>query len=354
MKKNIPFLIIFIILSALFLGGCLSKALLQPASPRLVVSEKPDLVIHRQSIIDLSIPLADNKGALNAEMRRPQKRTSPKTLVIIVPGSGKVSRRGEVESDGLDSYPFIIEQNNLWARSLSEQDFFVFSYDKRTCDSNLCQKNPTRDIDEKGIKALAGDLDDVYKFLMSKLASESEEARVFLMTSAQGAQVVAQAECARHVQGIILLSPVIGSLEEALKGGYHRAQHQKMNLAHKNRLLNKAEEIKAFFVSLKKKGMFPDSAQIRGASIKFWHSWMDASLRTLDMLVALNRPVLVVFSSQDVFSTQDSIANNNKYLKNKRNFTIKNIENTDRNFITNGELSASAIKEVADFIKKSK
>jgi hypothetical protein len=296
--------------------------------------------------IEVNIPLKifDKNIYIQADVSRPEKKFEPKTLFILVPGSGNVSRRGEAAGNGIDLYNNPLELYSLWSQALSEEGFFVLSYDKRSCSNKfniLCKNNPTNDIDEKGIKALAQDLDQIYDFAASKLASTGENTRIVLMTSTQGTQVISLASCAKKASAIVLLSPLVGDLGSLWVEGLMRASHQANNSTHKSRLLNEAESTKSFFSSLQK---FPDKSHVHGASIKFWRSWLDTSLKSAETLAALNKNILVLLSGSDVFSAAER-------LKNRRNFTMRVITEADRNFINNGHLAPQARQEVIKYIK---
>ncbi len=302
-------------------------------------------------VVQLSIPLnlPDTSGSLNAEVYRPEKKIVPKTLFVIVPGSGNISHKGEVAGDGVDTYPEPIELHSLWARTLADKGYFVLTYDKRTCVkkvNSICQNNSQKDIESEGIVALARDLDQVYRFVKSKL--DNEPVRLILLSSTQGAQVVSLSESAKEASGIILLSPIIGDLEEMWVGGLDRALQQTQHFNRKNRLANEKESMKGFFTSFKA-GRFPDTAQIRGASAIFWRTWMEASLKTPAKLGELNRPILALFSDKDVFSSSEMKEQFKKATH--KNFQIKSFSSYDRNFIQDKSLPEPVVSELTKFVE---
>ncbi|MCA9507993.1 MAG: hypothetical protein KC505_06190 [Myxococcales bacterium] len=325
------------------------------ASENQSASDKPPRRIFFQRI-EVSIPLdlPEGSGLLNADVYRPEKKSLPKTLVIIVPGSGNISRRGETAGDGIDSYEEPVELSSSWAHALVEQGYFVLSYDKRTCTkaiSTLCQNNPQKDIEEQGITALARDLDQVYEYAKSKLTLNDKNVRIVLLTSTQGAQVISLSKSAQDASGIVLLSPIVGSLEEMWVTGLNRAFEESKDFHRKNRLGNQKESMKEFFSSFKA-GRFPDGANIRGASVQFWRSWIGASPKTIPLLLVNKRPMLALFSNKDVFSSQEMLGNLKKSSAAHPEFLIKNISKFDRNFIEDNMIAQTAVDEVVTFIQK--
>lgn len=314
------------------------KVLLKEPGPQLTTFEE-----HLTVRIPLLLP--DGPGELNADVYRPHKKSQPTTLVIIVPGSGNVSRRGETAGDGVDAYDTAINLSVLWAQSLVEHGYFVLSYDKRTCIKKLnsyCLNNSQKDIETLGIGALANDLDQVYRYSKAKLDLGESETRLILLSSTQGAQVVSSSQSLRLASGVVLFSPILGRLDEMWVGGLSRAAEQRHNFAGKNRLINQAESTRDFFSSLKA-NKFPEQAVIRGASVQFWQSWMKASLETVDRLSRSNRPVLTIFSAKDSFSSAAKISNNQAISK-------KITQQADRNMVDKGQADPQVINDVISFI----
>lgn len=333
-------------------SGCVGPARLKESKP---VYEQPEP--HKEKIkpefhqkIETTIPInhSGNDGELNADIFRPLKMIAPKTLVIMVPGSGNVSRKGEVTGDGINSYEQALDVNLSWATALADHGFFVLSYDKRTCTNrinSLCRANAQKDIDEEGIIALARDLDQTFQFARKKLQSDS--VRMVLLSTTQGAQTIALSEGAKKASGVVLLSPIIGDLETMWINGLAHAV-KVASPSQKMRLMNQKESMADFFKSLKA-GQFPESSIIRGASVKFWQSWIEASNSTLAALKKNNRPALLMFSSQDSFAA-DMVPATKKQLKPANKIFIKMFTNTDRNFIAKDGVPKEALKEVLAFI----
>lgn len=311
------------------------------------------------SRVETSIPLREEQiafksesGVLKAELYRPLLKIEPKTLVILVPGSGSVSRRYEVIDDGVTNYSAKIELYSLWAQALADQGFYVLAYDKRSCTEKinaLCATNSRKDLDEKGIAVLARDLDDVYSFAR-KSAGNSEQWRFIFMGHTQAAQVIALTnKKTTKVSGTVLLSPIAGSLEKLQVAGLKRAASQS-TAGKKLDLINKAEKTAAFFVSLMK-GLFPKTGTIHGASVNFWKSWIQASENTIKLLSEHNQPTMILLSQKDVFSPTDTILNDIKSAQNKDIFIVKNMAGVDRNFISNNALAKEPIVEVIKFVQ---
>lgn len=340
------------------LCGCITPTMLSEArSPKIIErpvetlpqKDEPALAHHEKMDITIPLTLKSGEAELNAEAFRPTKMVKPKTLVIMVPGSGNVSRYGESNSDGISTFKHSIEVNSLWAKELANRGFFVLSYDKRTCNSKInpiCNDNWHKDIEEDGIKALASDLDQVCAFAKSKF--EDSEGRIILFSSTQGAQVISLSNCLKQTFGVVLISPIIGDLDKMwINGLQHAAIHAK---SEKNQLINRKESMESFFKSLKK-GDFPDNANIKGASLKFWRSWIDASPKTLPKIMASKKPTLLLFSSRDSFSPPEFIKKVKNEVKDTR-IKVSIIDGYDRNLADAEGPSEHGILETFKFIER--
>jgi alpha-beta hydrolase superfamily lysophospholipase len=328
------------LISLFCLGACVSTAQLADEITN-IQAEKAKKAF--QSEIAIEIPLADGSSKVNATVFRPEKMHSPKTLIIIVPGSGNVSRLGESVGDGIHNYKSSLNLSSLWAEALSAQGIFVLAYDKRNCSLANCQKNSQSSLESLGIKALAQDFDSVYSYAKSRFLENNPGSRIVLLSYGQGAQVIAESQSARYVSKIILLSPILGNLEDIWVRGLSRASVNQ-DFYVKTRLMNEAESTKALFLSFKK-GDFPENANIRGASLIFWRTWIEAAKNCSVRLSGLNVPTLIMHSTNDSFMTKNEL---NVELKKAKSSKIKakSIDNADRNFLQNNALSAAAIASV--------
>lgn len=334
--------------------GCTAQRILSEA-PVSRITKSPDVAIeipktkisHERTDLTISLALPSGSALLNAESFRPHKITRPKTLVIMVPGSGNVSRRGENNTDGITTFKNPLDINLMWAQSLADSGLIVLAYDKRTCNSKinpLCQDNWHGDIDEEGITALARDLDQVCAFAENKLEGSG---RLVLLSTTQGAQVISLSNCLKKAAGVVLLSPVIGDLDKLWINGLNNASVNAKS--DRNQLKNRKESMEAFFNSLKK-GDFPKSANIKGASLKFWQSWIEASPKTLPKIIESKKPALAIFSAKDFFSPNLLLQKIKNEAKNSQ-FQLKIIEDSGRNLADEQGVSAQAFKQISLFIK---
>lgn len=346
------------LLFVLVMEGCVSPKFFSEAQPanesdQTASGDKP-AEFHQH--LEASIPLTFSSGAsgeVNADIFRPIKRSEPKTLVIMVPGSGNVSRRGEVVGDGIENFKTTLEMNLSWAKALSDKGLFVLSYDKRTCTgrtNSLCRTNDQSDIDKDGILALARDLDQIYLFAKEKLDAREENSRIVLMSTSQGAQVISLSQCAKNVSGVVLLSPVIGDLETMWIAGLARASEMAERGGERNQLINRKESMTGFFTSLKR-GDFPENAHVRGATITFWKSWIDATKNTTPRLKANGRPSLVLFSAKDPLTPKVITENLRKESQHSTALKVKTLSDNDRNFVSAEGVPDGALREVMSFVK---
>lgn len=334
--------------------GCVSKTKFSSIMLDSPVSNKqPKHEFHQQ--IETVIPLSEEpKAELRAAIFRPIKELLPKTLVIIVPGSGNVSRLGEVAGDGIKNYSDGLNMNLAWASSLADQGLFVLSYDKRTCTTRMnaiCKTNDQKIVDELGIEALAKDLDLVFTYAKKKLEQKHKELRIVLMSTTQGAQTIAKSGISSNVSGIVLLSPIVSDLDTMWVNGLAHAAEHAQNESAKNRLLSQKESMKGFFLSLKR-GDFPATSVIKGASIQFWQSWLNASHTTVDDLEKSQREILMLFSKHDHFSPDNEVRMLARELKRSPRIKITMISEGDRNFVSPLGASKEAVQEVVSFLKQ--
>lgn len=362
MKMN-PIYMTLLIAVVDSISGCVSvKTNQEPISPWVINSTKeslPNVVakpkkrFHRQESEQIPVEISSfGVGMLNADIYYPHDESSTKTLVIIVPGSGNVSRHGEVSGDGIKSYKQTLSMSHEWAKVLADRGYYVLTYDKRTCNhkiNQLCLNNDQRDIDLEGIKALAVDLDQVYAFALDRLRIDTHHDRVLLMSTTQGAQVLTLSSCAKDAHGILLFSPIIGDLESMWVNGLGRASERARTVYEKNDLLNKKESMSAFFKTLKS-GNFAESANIRGATFKFWQSWIESANQTLISLKKNNRPTLLLVSKQDSFISPSLMEELNNETHRSSFVKVKYYTDIDRNFVTEEGCPNRVIKDVIDFI----
>ncbi|HXW53644.1 MAG TPA: alpha/beta hydrolase, partial [Myxococcota bacterium] len=323
---------------------------LPPPPPQKKVVREP--VRHRKVTEKLPLQLAGGTAWVNADIYHPSSPAAPKTIVLIAPASGNASRLGEVSGDGVNSYANSRNMSEEWAKSLANQGFFVVSYDKRTCqhsENPICGNVDQQDIDQMGIKALSADIDQACQFAVSKVRSFFEPIRLVLMSATQGAQAIALATCAGNASGIVLLSPIIGDLETMWVEGLNRAAEHAKSLYEKNQLLNRKESMVDFFTSLKAQ-KFPEHGHTRGASVKFWQTWLDASVNTLALLTKINKPTMFLISTKDDFNDTALLKSIGQKTSEKSNIRIKYYTDTDRNFITENAIPEKALLDVKTFI----
>lgn len=344
------------LLFALVMVGCVSPKFFSGTTSMsesdAPTSEKKAAESHNKEETTIPITLPSGNAEVNADIFHPTKNLEPKTVVIMVPGSGNVSRRGEVlaETDSEKSSFFVTLE---WAKELANRGISVLSYDKRTCNSrinSICRTNDQKDIDALGIQALANDLDQVYAFTKHEFETARQPTRIVLMSTSQGAQVIAQAASTKSASGVVLMSPVIGDLETMWVSYLARSVENAERASEKNQLLNRKESMISFFASLKK-GQFPETAIVRGASVRFWLSWIDATKNTVPRLKTLSRPSLLLFSSKDPYTPKPLMDKLRSEVKNSKVIKMKVYPEHDRNFISSQGALGSALNDVLAFIK---
>ena len=98
---------------------------------------------------------------LSADLYTPAMKTEGVT-VVVVPGAGRVSKRGERRENGSRDYDDTLLITQAFAESFARAGFSVLAYDKRTfgpSDAPHCHDNPRGDLDREGPVAMAKDVD---------------------------------------------------------------------------------------------------------------------------------------------------------------------------------------------------
>lgn len=316
------------------------------------ISEPPPKAPFHQKIdTKVYIETQEGKsGKLLATVYRPEKKIDPKKVVIIVPGSGSVSRDGELSSDGITTYEEPLKMSMLWGEALSNAGIFALAYDKRTCQNDPCEKNDQSDIDTLGIKALANDLDQVCQFV-DKNVGEGAPYQLILLGSGQATQVITASTCVNNASGVVLLTPIIADLEKTLIEGFLEAGNREASRIRQNNLKNQGESYRDFFANLRK-GAFKEDGFIRGASVVFWRSWLSESEKSVTMLNASKKATLILYQQNDPFMAPIILDPVRKQLS--ATISLRALVLSDRSLVENKTLSQKATHEVIEFINKNR
>lgn len=236
--------------------------------------------------------------------------------------------------------------STLWGEALSNAGIFALAYDKRTCQSERCEKNDQSDIDTLGIKALANDLDQVCQFVEKNVGADAPY-QLILMGSGQATQVITASSCLKSASGVVLLTPIVADLEKTLVEGFLEAGNRETSRIKQNNLKNQGESYRDFFANLKK-GAFKEDGFIRGASVIFWRSWFLESEKSMAELNASKKPTLILYQQNDPFMA--AVILDPVRTRLSKSITLKPLALSDRSLIENSALSKKAITEIIEFI----
>lgn len=261
----------------------------------------------------LRVELPDDQTAeIGYEIIRARDDTKPTPWVVLVPGSGAPSRKGEQNGDGIQRYSAEVEVYAQWAHVLARAGHPVFAFDKRNCHPrhrSQCHANPTHDIDQEGPSALARDLDAACDWIR---AQHGADAKLILMTHGQGLGPVLRSECVKQAEAVVALAPIPRRIDRVLvhaiahrqTSGQHEAEtaqsvHQKDKLASSAAALrNQAATLQETFLSMER-GDFASDARVRGATLSYWRAWIDETAQTRDQLKSLKIPKLLLLGMKD-------------------------------------------------------
>jgi hypothetical protein len=283
----------------------------EPVGHAPPVPEPPPPLAHDARTVDVVV---DEKAGLAAHLgavlvHDPHTRGPG---IVVVAGSGDVSREGKRKGDGLVSYQSAVPTSLLWAEALAARGARVLLVDKRTCgphDDVVCQKNPQSDLDAQGPVALAKDVDAACELLRRE---PDVDGRIILWAHGQAAQVALSSSCAQGASALVLLAPIPRAIDlvlvDALRDreqklreqakGEHDATLQTPLLDQANSAKSAAATKEAGFLAMKA-GKFSATSRIDGATLSFWRGWMELTAKTPTLLHDLHTPRVVVLGGHD-------------------------------------------------------
>ena len=292
----------------------------------------------------------NNQAKLGAELWFPGRRTSPiepKTVVIFVPGSGTVSRKGTQSGDGAVHYQHSVDVNIAWATALAAEGYTSLLYDKRNCSNihdDICMENSTSDLNQEGPVALARDVDAACQAAKNHLG---DDVRIVLWTSDQGTQVALSSRCKNEAALFVFIAPIPYRVDEYWVEGLSSASEKPQNERVKGMLEQKSRSMKATFDSIEA-GQFAPTAKIMGASLQFWKEWISLTSQTEVMFQKLSKPVLLIVGAEDGFYNEKAL----EILQSETNSPEKRLlylSGADHNLLINNELNT----QTADIVLRA-
>ena len=261
----------------------------------------------------LHVNLPDGQAAeIGYEVLKARHRTKESPWVVLVPGSGAPSRRGEQSGDGVISYSAEVHVHTQWASALAGAGYPVFAFDKRTCHPRhrpLCRANPSTDMDREGPGALARDVDAACAWIR---AQQGANTKVILFAHGQGLSPVLQSACARDAAGLVGLSPIPRRIDRVL---VHALEHRQERMEQEAEitqnaerraqletvsagLRNQAATLHETFVSMNRGDFAPD-ARIRGSTLAYWRGWIRDTAQAQSRIKSLRIPKLFLLGAED-------------------------------------------------------
>lgn len=261
----------------------------------------------------LQVTLPDTQVAeIGFELTKPRRETDSSTWIVLVPGSGAPSRKGEQNGDGLRAYAADVEVYAHWARALATAGFPVFAFDKRNCHPrhhSLCRANPTHDVDREGPDALFRDVDAACAWIR---AENGDRTKLVLMSHGQGLSPILRSDCVKKASGLVALSPIPRRIDHVL---VHAMEHRQKNAqqefqatqdppkkerlqATATSLRNQAATLRETFDAMERDHFAPD-ARIRGATLAYWRAWIHQTAHTRDQVKSLKIPTLMLLGKDD-------------------------------------------------------
>lgn len=314
----------------------------------------------------LQVHLPDhNVAEIGFETVQNRRSDAKAPWVVLVPGAGAPSRKGEQNGDGVRKYGAAVETHRAWARALAEAGFRVFSFDKRTCHPSqnpLCRANPTTDLDEEGPSALSRDVDAACAWLRTQ---QNPQARVVFMTHGQGLSPVLHSQCAESAKALVALAPIPRGIDRVM---VHALEHrQKVHLEHAAQLRegakkaqhaaaaaklhNQAGSLQEMFVSMER-GDFAANARIRGATLAYWRAWVRQTKQTQKDLKALKIPKLLLLGENDSqFGSEDQ--ERIRRLAQLPSTDVREIPGADHHLLAQEQLTTAAAEAVIQWLRQT-
>lgn len=289
-------------------------------------------------IVFLNIFIKKNKTTIGAELWLTKNIKKYTSTIILVPGSGEVSRRNSQEGDGVNKYTTVIDLNFLLADILCKEGFNVFLFDKRTCflsrdiscNINYLKINKNIDFDD-----LILDFDSVCEFLFSYL-NENQKNKLIFFGFNQSTHVILNSKYKNYMSSIIIISPVVEKIDKVIVEGILENSFLSKSKNMKYKMYNKSETVNSIFNAIKSGNFFLNSI-IMGVTIEFWKKWFYESSKSFELLNNLKIPSLFILGSDNKVLDKNS---KNKIFK--LNLNNKNkilfLNNVDHNLLTNEKL----------------
>lgn len=306
-----------------------------------------------------SAPPAAHTARLGATIIRPTHGSGPG--VVVVPGSGDVSRRGARSGDGTRLYARPVDVSTAWAEALAQRGAHVLLYDKRTCgpkDDARCNENPQHDVDAVGPVALARDVDAACTALR---ADPRVTGDIILLAHGQAGQVALASSCARTAQAIVLVSPIPRAVDQVIVAGLRHRHEATVRAAREARdaqeraaledgalkLRNLAATREAEFSSMTR-GRFSRGARVGGATVDFWKGWVALTARTPELVAAARGKLVVVQGGAD---TQQSPADQRRARAWAPSSAVE-VDGADHHLLSQERLAPTTVARVAEAIDR--
>ncbi|MCP4503096.1 MAG: alpha/beta fold hydrolase [Deltaproteobacteria bacterium] len=297
-------------------------------------------------------------------------------LLLLVPGAGRVSRRGVRTKNGSRAYDDpvpVIERLSSYA---AYHGFQTLAYDKRTCGPNespLCQRNKSPDWDKDGPIALVADVDAA----CNKAKEIAPDVPLVVVAHGQSANVVLASNCALRADVLVLIALIPDAVDRVLVRGLSRRAQLLRKWGEKKlrskkaseraegekevleslQLQNRAANLRDIFSQIRA-GRFSndddknDNPQILGASASFWQGYFrlteDAQKHAERTRATPRVIVLGQWDSQYAPADKDRIAHFG--VVDGHRFVV--VKEGDHHLLQNKELHDESFAEFLDVVRE--
>lgn len=245
--------------------------------------------------------------------------------VVLVPGSGPQDRDETFLAGGMSFKPF-----KELSATLKKEGFIVLRYDKREF-TMIQRKAPKEAFDTMLPDISIEDASAAIDFI--KNLEEVDPQRVFLVGHSEGATLSHFIIINKKLAGVIMLAPGLLQFKDQvsyqLKYQIEFYKNINQNSQFDKDILKTQNLLKEFtdLMSMAEKGIFPPGGYILGASLPWVLRYQELTKNTLQEIVKIKIPVLIINGTKDMLCPAELLKRNEKLLQIKPDLKIIYIDN---------------------------
>lgn len=295
---------------AIAAAGCTTAADTADAHGTADASATVDVPVGE--VIDVPIP-ADGielDGSLHLPATGP-----PFDAVVIVHGSGPLSRRGEVPGQLGLTFPRPVPVYEQLAVGLQQRGFAVLTWDKRTC--GRAHGCADRDHPHPATDVTVDSLRDDAEAAVDALAANPDVGSLAVLGHSQGGTLAIEIAATHdEVDAVVLAGTTPQPLDGLLAGQARKLEELTEAVGQRGSAADAAvaevRDLAEQVATLAAGGETPEV--VGGAPVAYWRSWAAAARRAPELAGDLEVPVLALGGGQDWNAPADEVVGWRRYL----------------------------------------